>query len=83
MYCFTYLRQKKKLVCSKAGLQSKAAVSEIWASGAWLGKETQTGLMRGQRSLWVKYLAWGLHVKHTPWGNRGTPQCPTRSTIVA
>lgn len=24
----------------------------------------KAGLMRGQRSFWVKYLAWGLHVKH-------------------
>ncbi len=51
--------------------------------GGRLGKETQAGLMRGQMSFWVKYPAWGLHVKHSPQGKRGTAQCLTRSTTLA
>lgn len=35
-----------------------------------VGKEGQAGLMRGQKSFWVKYPAWGLHVKHTPPGKQ-------------
>lgn len=69
--------------CSRAGLHSKAAKSEIWAKGAQLEKEIQAGLMRGQRSFWVKYPAWGIHVKHAPQGKRGTAQCLTRSTALA
>lgn len=69
--------------CSRAYLQSEAAKSEIWARGAQREKETQPGLMRGQMSFWVKYPAWGLHVKHTPQGKRGTAQCLTRSTTLA
>lgn len=56
--------------CSRAGLQSKTAKSENWARGARLGKKIQAGLMRVQRSFWVKYPARGLHVKHTPQGKR-------------
>lgn len=45
-------------------------MSDIWATGACLLQETKAGLMRGQGSFWVKYPAWGLHVKHTPQGKK-------------
>lgn len=43
---------------------------EILAFVPGLGKKGQAGLMRGQKSFWVKYPAWELHVKHTPPGKQ-------------